>query len=271
MVPPKPLNFHTRQLARDLTGLRVTAGFTQAEVAEAMEMNLQKISRFETGQLPVYHELRALLDLYGVPTCDWPPYLATWKLAKERGWWYSLKLRDFLYVCDEHEATTIRDVQLTCLPVLLQTQDYTHHLLRTAEPPHSREQLTVELQARLRRQQRLDTKYPVTLHALIYQPVLHGLDAAQLKLLLQRAGQDNVTIQVIPQSGVPNGGLGGSFSLLSFPHKDEPDIAYTNDAFGLNQTDNPDHVTFLHRNFRNLTHHALSPRISYTTIEQLIT
>jgi hypothetical protein len=264
-------NFHTRQLARDLTGLRVTAGFTQVEAALALEISNKKVSRFETGQLPGYHELHDLLDLYGVPACDWQPYLDAWKLANKKGWWHGLKLRDFLYVCNEHEATIIRDVQLTCLPVLLQTQDYADHLLRTVEPPHSRAQLAVELQARLRRQERLDTDHPVTLHALIYQPVLHGLDDAQLKLLLQRAGQANVTIQVIPQPGVPHGGLGGSFSLLSFPHKDEPDIAYTNDPLGLSQSDNPYRVASLRRNFRNLTHHTLSPDTSYANIERLIT
>jgi transcriptional regulator with XRE-family HTH domain len=264
-------NFYARQLARDLTGLRVAAGFTQVEVALALEMSDKKVSRFETGQLPGYHELHDLLDLYGVPVCDWQPYLDAWKLANKKGWWHGLKLRDFSYVCNEHEATTIRDVQLTCLPVLLQTRDYADHLLRTVEPPHSRAQLAVELQARLRRQERLDTDHPVRLHALIYQPVLHGLSHAQLKLLLQRAGQANVTIQVIAQCDVPCGGLGGSFSLLSFPHKDEPDIAYTNDPLGLSQSDNPDRIASLRRNFRNLAHRALSPDASCAYIRRLIT
>jgi hypothetical protein len=79
------------------------------------------------------------------------------------------------------------------------------------------------------------------------------------------------TIQVIAQSDVPHGGLGGSFSLLSFPHKDEPDIAYTNDPFGPTQSDNPDRVASLRRNFRNLAHRALSPDTSYAYIERLIT
>jgi transcriptional regulator with XRE-family HTH domain len=46
--------------------LRERAGISQRDAADQLRYNYQKLSRIENGQLPEYHALRAMLDLYGV-------------------------------------------------------------------------------------------------------------------------------------------------------------------------------------------------------------
>jgi transcriptional regulator with XRE-family HTH domain len=76
-------NYHGRQLVRALKQLRETAaGIHQQDVAEQAHFTVQKVSRIESGQVPGYHELQALLTIYNVPPDDWLPYLELWEQAK---------------------------------------------------------------------------------------------------------------------------------------------------------------------------------------------
>jgi hypothetical protein len=264
-------NFHTRRLTRELIELRKSAGLHQKDVFPSTQLDIQKMSRIESGQLPKFLELKALLDLYGVPSCDWKPYLDTWHLAKEKGWWEGQSLRDVLYIGNEHEASAIRDVQLVYLPVLLQTEKYARHLMQTAQPPYSKQRLPIELAARMRRRELLDGEGAVELHALIYQPVLQfGVDRQQLQHLLDRAAQPNVTIQIIPQADVPHGGMDGSFTLLSYRDKDEPDLAHTEDPLGPRQSERSAQADILRRTFASLAERAMSAENSRAYIETLL-
>jgi transcriptional regulator with XRE-family HTH domain len=264
-------NFHTRRLVRELIQLRKAAHLGQKDVFESTQLDVQKMSRIETGQLPRYLELNALLDLYGVPSCDWKPYQETWMLAKEKGWWEGQSLRDVLYIGNEHEASAIRDLQLVYLPALLQTEKYARQLLQSAQPPFSKQRLPVELAARMRRQNLLDGEDAVRLHALIYQPVLHfGVNRQQLQLLLDRAAQPNVTIQIIAQAEIPHGGMDGAFTILSYRDKDEPDLIHTDGPLGPGQTDNDKRVAILRRTFASLAERAMSAENSRAYIENLL-
>lgn len=264
-------NFHTRRLCRELTDLRVGAGLLQSDLFGLTNMSHQTISRFETGQLPSFLALNAMLDLYGVPSCDWAPYQDMWRLADEGGWWERQGLRDLVYIANEHEASVIRELALTYVPLLLQTEAYARVMLDTGEPTLSSKRLPIELVARMRRQQRLDGDTPVQLHALIYEPVLHhGVDEAQLQRLIDRAGQPNVTIQIMPYSDVPYGGLYGPFALMSFPYKDEPDIAYIQSPILLSQFDRPVQIASLKGIYKSLTKRAMSAEDSLAYLEKLI-
>jgi hypothetical protein len=262
-------NFHTRRLCRELAELRRSSGLLQADLFEATQLEHGKISRFEGGQLPRYLELNALLDLYGVPSCDWKPYQDTWHAASTE-WWDRQSLRDVLYIANEHEASVIRDVQLTYLPDLLQTEKYARQQLDTSEPPFSRTRLPIELAARMKRQELLDDDDSVELHALIYQPVLHArVDKAQLRLLLRRVAHPKITVQIVPRAEIPYGDLHCSFTLLSFPYKDEPDIGYVTGPFGMSQLEKTDQVGSLGRKFKSLLQRAMSPEESCAYIEKL--
>lgn len=264
-------NFHARRLARELTRLRHGAGLAQRDAFGTTRINVQKLCRIESGQLPTFVELQALLDLYGVPVCDWAPYEDIWNRAKEKAWWVGMRLRDADYVSDEHEASSIREVQSVYLPVLLQTETYARRLLETALPRLSSDQLAVELEARMRRGHRLDGPDPTHLHALIYQPALaFGVDVDQLKHLRDRAEQANVILQVVPYLNGPHAGLESSFSLMSFPGKDEPDVTHSGDRLGPTRTDDTEQIAVLAKTFEALAERAMSPENSLTYLENLI-
>jgi transcriptional regulator with XRE-family HTH domain len=264
-------NFYARRLSRELTQLRVQAGLTQRDLFETTQLSNKTVWRFEAGQqVPRYLELNALLDAYGVPACDWHPYHELWHSTKQKGWWHGQALRDALYIANEHEASIIRDVQMTYVPDLLQTEGYARQLLDTDEPPLSRTRLQVELAGRMRRQQLLEGDAPIELHALIYQPVLHArIERAQLRLLMDRAAQPNVTIQIVPRTGAIHGGLHGSFTMLAFPHEHEPDICYTKGPLGLGQGEQAEQVARLGRLYKSLVTRAMSPEVTCAYLEKL--
>jgi transcriptional regulator with XRE-family HTH domain len=79
MGTPRTPNYHGRQLLRELKRLRELAGMTQEEAGHELRLTLQKLSRIENGQLPGYHELRAMLTVYGLSGPDWDPYIKRWE------------------------------------------------------------------------------------------------------------------------------------------------------------------------------------------------
>jgi transcriptional regulator with XRE-family HTH domain len=254
----RPACYHIRRLSRALAALRRTTGLTQEDVSRKLGIDSKKLSRIETGQLPDLLELRALLGLYGLLVDDYEPYEDIWQLAVARYWWDGLAREDVIYLSMEHEANQIRDFQTTHLPALLQTDDYLRHLHETSTLPPSSSWLDKELAAHHHRRRRID-EHPVSLHFLIYEPAMRtAVDRAQLAHLLRRSEQDNVTIQIVPQQQQPVGSTHGSFTLLTFPDKDEPDLAYTQDPISDRYTQDPQPVATITRTFRLLTKHAMT-------------
>lgn len=256
MACAPPPNYYGRQLIRRLKILREQAHFTQQEAGDKLNLTLQKLSRFENGQLPGWHELRAMLDLYGIPSGEWDEYLELWQLAKKPGWWRKYNLKDPRYVRMEHEASIVHEFQLGYLPELLQTEQYArmtfaHKGSRTIE---------TEVMIRMRRQDRLTSDTPLHLHTIVHEPVLsQGVDRAQLIRLTQRAQLPTVTFQVLPQDRGLHEGLRGALTLLSFDDRKEPDIAFTETVLGWSDTQNAERTAQVRRVFDRLAALALSP------------
>nr|CEL16784.1 Putative DNA-binding protein [Kibdelosporangium sp. MJ126-NF4]CTQ91987.1 Putative DNA-binding protein [Kibdelosporangium sp. MJ126-NF4] len=245
--------------------MRELADMTQDEAGRRLHLALQKLSRIENGQLPGYHELRAMLRVYGVPRQDWDGPLELWELARERGWWRDFGLKDSGYVCMEHEAARLFEFHLGVLPPLMQTERYALASLQHKGDPET------AVSIRLRRQQRLLGDAPLAVHSLIHEPVLHqGVDREQLRLLVERAQMANVTLQVVPQSAGLHGGLDGTVMLLSFTDPNEPDIVFTESPLGLAQSQEPTVTGILSRQLDRLAGLALPPDDSVDTIKALI-
>jgi transcriptional regulator with XRE-family HTH domain len=246
---PEP-NYYGRQLVRRLRTLREQTGLTQQEAGNRLNLTLQKISRMENGQLPGWHELQAMLDLYGLPIDDWNDHLDLWRLAKEPGWWRKYRLKDPRYIRMEHEAATVYEFQLGYLPELLQTEQYA----RATHPRAS------EVEIRMRRQDRLTADPPLRLHSIVHEPVLRqGVDRAQLVQLKQRAELPNVTLQVLPQDRGLHDGLRGALTVLSFDDRTEPDIAFTETVLGWSDTQNTERTAQVRRVLDQLASLSLSP------------
>ncbi|MET0233078.1 MAG: helix-turn-helix transcriptional regulator [Kibdelosporangium sp.] len=251
-------NYHGRQLLRELRKLRFQAGLSQQEAGERAHIDHSKLSRIEQQQVPTYHELVILLDVYGVLSCDLTPYFDLWELAKRRGWWREYTSADHSYLCMEDEADVKKEFQLGHLPTLLQTEKYA----RTALTTNSRSTKTTDklVALRMRQQQRLHAERTLSLHALVHEAVLRqsSVDRAQLTLLLQRAELSTVTIQIVPER-LLHEALQGSVILLSFDDPAEPDIAFADTPLGLAQTHDPRRTATITRTLDRLTSLAMSP------------
>lgn len=230
-LAPQP-NYFGRRLLRQLVGLREMNRMTQDEVGQRVHIEFKKLSRIERRQLPSYHELVALLEVYGIQKHEHGPYIDLWTKAKEKPWWRGLGIEDTRYICMEDAADAKTEFQLGHIPALLQTEQYARHTL-TDQNGTTAEKL---VEVRTRQQQRLTTNPALNLHAMIHEPVLHqGVDGVQLDKLIQMNELPNVTIRIVPQNHM-HLGLRGGIVLLSFNDPDEPDTAFTETLIGLQET-----------------------------------
>jgi transcriptional regulator with XRE-family HTH domain len=266
-------NYWGRLLLRELTRLRNESGLTQREVEKKLKFGMQKVSRFEGGgQLPIWHEVTAMLDLYGVITNDWKYFEELWDKAKVPGWWRAFGLTDPGYVGMEHEASNIQHFELGFIPGILQTKEYARATFDAAVPPKSAEAIEKGIAIRMRRQERLFGEKPLNLHVLIYEAALlsGGVDRAQLLRLIERAELPNVKLQIVPLSCGPHVGLLGTFSILSFPIKDE-ELLWIEDLAGSHESWNPKKVATARLMFEDLANRALDEADSIELIRKLIT
>jgi transcriptional regulator with XRE-family HTH domain len=252
-------NYHGRQLQRELRKLRVQNRLSQEEAGERAHIEHSKLSRIEQQQqLPTYHELLILLDVYGVLSCDTTPYFDLWQLAKQRGWWREYTLEDNNYLRMEDEADVKKEFQLGYLPTLLQTEKYARATLNTAV--RSRKTVDKLVTLRMRQQERLLASPALTLHSFVHESVLHQstVDRSQITLLLERTELPNVTFRIVPPQLVHEG-LQGSVILLSFDDPAEPDMAFADTPLGMTESQNPKRVAAVTRILDQLTSLALSP------------
>jgi transcriptional regulator with XRE-family HTH domain len=274
MATPARSTFRRRQLGRELRRLRAEAGLSQGEAANLLHFHGSMISRFERGyQVPDYHNLRAILDQYGVPVDEWQPYEDMGVKARARGWYTAYGVGDYNYVSMEDEASLLREAQPGYIPGLLQTTDYMQALVDRSG--HTMSKLTIKrhLAIRKQRQERLTATDPIHVHAVLDEAALRRKMPAnvmrdQLNRLVMLSELENVTIQVIADMSAHDGLL-GNFSLLSFPHKDEQDIGYVEHVAGWVIITKKDEVERCKLAFEQLTRLALSHHESVRLMERL--
>jgi transcriptional regulator with XRE-family HTH domain len=269
-ITPEP-NYHGRQLIRELRKLRLHTGLTQQEGGDRAHIDLQKLSRLETRQLPTYHELCMLLDVYGVLSNDWAPYLELWELARQPAWWREYGVKDSRYLRMEDEAMLMYEFRLGYLPELLQTEEYARAMHTNTAELRTQDVIDNLVKVQLHRQERLHAKEDrLTLYTLIHEPVLRqGVDHLQLVKLAEHAELPNITIQVVPQDTGLHDGLRSSMTLLSFTD-DEPDIAFADTHAGLCETQEPQQVTQIKRTIDRVSSLAMTPRKSLEFIKTMV-
>lgn len=267
--------FRRRQLCRMLRRLREQARLTQDEAAVALRFSGSKMSRLETVQLPGYHELRAMLDLYGVIVNDWQPILDLWDRAKEKGWWHAYGLDDRGFVSIEADACRIRDYSFGLIPGLLQSEAYMRALFASS-PRLTDAEAGNGVTVRQIRQRRLTEDpafglYAIFDEAALHRPALSATDKRdQLNLLVDRATLPNVSVQVIPLSIGLHAGQSGSFSVIGFSDRDEPDIAYVEHPFGSLHVEKAEEVRAARLKFDHLADVALDQQDTIELLKEMI-
>jgi transcriptional regulator with XRE-family HTH domain len=116
------------RLGAELRALRTQAGMTHEQLARKIGESRAQISRLENGHVVDQADIIKILDALGVQGDRWTQVVTIAREAGERGWWESNKAmgaRQALYANLEAGAATIREYQMTFLPGLLQTPEFT--------------------------------------------------------------------------------------------------------------------------------------------------
>ncbi len=260
-----------RRLGLILRGLRERAGLTGDEVGAAIERSGSWVSRVETGRVGLRaRDLVDLLSLYKVEDAAVRAQLqALAREGKRRGWWS--RYADTLsgpyatYIGFEADAAVLMSYEATVVNGLLQTEDYARALFAGAAlPPSTAEVVDRKVEVRMARQELLTQPDPPTLRAILDESVLlrpiggAEVHLRQLKHLIELSELPNITIQVVPFEVGPHPGLVGSFTVMTFPSADDPDVAYIEAASGDMLVESED-VRAYHDVFDHLRAIALSP------------
>ncbi len=129
-----------RKLGAELRALRARAGLTSGEAARLVGWHQSKVSRIETGASGVKPaDVRLLLDAYEVPDGESRELLLVLAGAEDGGrhhWWHAYRgvlpptYRDFISL--ESQASTMRTLETSVVPGLLQTPEYARAMTRAA-------------------------------------------------------------------------------------------------------------------------------------------
>lgn len=246
--------------------------------ASAIKTSNSRLAAIELGRNVVsYSELIVLVRNHYNGTEE---QLATLEEIREeaskRGWWSTYGLPEWLagYVGLEHDAVSMRMLELENIPGLLQTEGYMRRLY-TVDVRLSTKDIDKRVAARLQRQARLNRPNPLQLTAVMSEAALvrcardEVAAADQLSRLIEVAQWPNVELIVLPFDLGLHVGMAGPFSLLSFPDHMLPDAGYQEYVVGGHVIDDQLVVSELATLFDELRRQALGPNESLTMITQL--
>lgn len=267
-----------KQLGEQLQRLREAAGIARTVVAAELDCSEAKVRHIENGRnVPSKSELTVMVTLFG----GGPDVLASLEELRadggKRGWWAQYRLPKSLqdYVGFETDAERIANFELELIPGLLQTREYAravHQLgARTTEPAD----VDRHLNARMKRQERLDGDDALVLHAIVSESALARVRGAeyaaeQYRHLVRMGERDNITLQVLPLSAGVHQSMSGGFALLDFPADVLLPVAYLEYAAGGQLVDDQAVAARLRLLFGDLAAMAMSPSESAKYIAEWI-
>ncbi len=226
------------RLAGELRSLRASKGLTHEQLAKRIGQSRAQISRLENGHVADQDDVMRILEALGVDDQRWTDIMTIAREAGERGWWESNKAmgeRQALYANLEAGATSIREFQLTFIPGLLQTPEFTKARIDAEQAPGGRLNYTPEkaVEARLGRQRMLRRPGGPTYHLVLDELAVRRRTApdevvkAQLYHMAATVnGSSKFTIQVLPVAAeiagynVPR----SAFSIYDFRDEGDPTV-----------------------------------------------
>ncbi|MFL4491722.1 helix-turn-helix domain-containing protein [Streptomyces sp. VTCC 41912] len=172
----------------------------------------------------------------------------------------------------ERDAVAIREWSPTIVPGLLQTADYARYLLKAGAPRAGEEEVSRDVENRLRRQALLNVDTPPDVHVVLCESVLRRrfcpqeVMKRQLRALLEAAKSPTVRLQVLPLDAPGSLFIDWPVSLITSPsHAVSVCVETYRTA---NIIDEPEHVRRAIRTYDELTSEALSTRASARMIEE---
>jgi transcriptional regulator with XRE-family HTH domain len=210
---------------------RLAAGMTLADLGARVPCDASTVSRIEAGALSPTERFAAACD-------EAFPYMDGWfsRFYHDSRKWdgpYPAWFRPFVEY--EAKAKSLRNLQHSLVPGLLQTPSYARALLGT-RPNTSEDEVEQLTTARLDRQLILGRDNPPLLWNLIDEAVLHREVGGskvmhdQLLHIAEASERPNITVEVIPYGTGAHSGLSGAFVIADFV--DAPSIVYLETANG---------------------------------------
>ncbi len=265
------------QLGIELKKLREAAGITRPQVAAAIKCSQSRIAHIELGRNVIgYPELVMLVrDQYGRDADTLAALDELREEASKRGWWSTYGLPEWLagYVGLEHDARSVRTLELENIPGILQTKSYMRRLY-AIDVRLSGKEVDKRIPARLQSQERLTGANPLQLTAVVSEAALvrcarDEAAADQLAHLVEVAQWPNVELRILPFDLGLHVGMAGPFSVLSFPDGLLPDAGYQEYVVGGHVIDDESVVRQLATLFSELRNLALGTNESLNMITQL--
>ncbi len=233
-----------RRLGSELRRLRESHSIELEEVAVQLGVAPSTLSRIETGKAPTRTDhLNALLELYGVYDPGQRQVLL--EMARDghrRGWWAVwdgvLPTGFGIWVGLEAEAASLRVFEAQVVHGLLQTEDYARSVMSTVRRRQTAEEIERLVRLRMQRQDVLRRQKPLDLWLILDEAVLRRMAGPslimreQLEHLYEASHWPNVTLQVLGFGSGLHPGLGGSFTIIKFPERLDPDVVYTEGVTG---------------------------------------
>lgn len=229
-MPPRPsATVRQQRLGAELRKLRKRAGLNSREAGQKLGVDPARISNIESGRFGVSAD-RVRAFAHGYECCDesYIDALAAMTAGRSRNWWddYRDLLPPVLLDLSEMEqhAKTLRTVQFTHLPGLLQTADYARLVFQQNVPSLPPPKIEHRLSHRIKRQGILYGDSPTQYAGIIHEAALRmrfgGPDVMrdQLAHIARMSERKNVTVLVLPFSAGIFPGAGQTVVIAGGPH-----------------------------------------------------
>ncbi|WP_199038619.1 helix-turn-helix domain-containing protein [Glycomyces salinus] len=278
MAAPSGPTALRRIIGAEMKRLRRESGKTQQDVADALGVFPNALSRYEGGVSSMSNPLaEKLLEIYSVEDDRRAELLDLAKRSRRRRPKGEARAEVWQPVEDlialERDASTIQAVSLQPVPGMLQTERYARAMLGRGKL--GADVVEDHVQARLARAELLSKEEPVEYWAVLHEAVLRcavggpGTMREQLAHIANLAKQPNITIQVLPDSAGEHPAISGPFYILRFPIAPEYGVVYHDYLTGALYLDEPEEVTQYDDAYLHLIKMALSEQASLRFIKKL--
>jgi Domain of unknown function (DUF5753) len=223
--------------------------------------------------------IAAMLRLYGAADARHEELLQLARQARRRSSldveFQGLPTRAFASY--EAAALAIDMYQVLLVPGLLQIEDYARAVLRVLRP--GLEPLDIEDRIELRMTQQatvLQRPDPPSFHAVLDEAVLRRpvgsaeIMKQQLKRLVERSEDENITLQVLRFATGEHAGMDGAFVILGFGTVAEPGVVYLEHTTNDFLLEKADAVARYRALFAHLCEQALDPGDSRSLISKAL-